>query len=355
MERAVPDRKLKAAVIGAGHFAYRVHIPALKARSEVVLDSVCRRGEAELRLVRDEFDFAFATQDWREILERDIDIAVIATPHHLHYEQAAAFLRKGCHVLVEKPMCLDPLQAWDLVEIARAEGRHLVVSHGWHYKPGIDRTRDFLERIGTIEHVVCHMASFTRSVFAGDGGVEAWRAVAIQPQAQTWQAPDAGGGYGYGQLSHALGLLFWLTDLRVSEVGALTWNSPGGIDLHDAAAVLFSNGASGVFSGSCGVPSGHGFELEIRIYGSEGTVTLDIERETLTLKLPNGVSDSLQVAPGAWKYSCEGPPNALVDLALGHGRNESNGELGARTVEAVHAMLQSARTGRPAQTGAETI
>lgn len=345
------DRKLNAAVIGAGHFAYRVHIPTLKARPEVVLDSVCRRGEAELELVRDEFGFAFATQDWRDILERATDIAVIATPHHLHYEQAAAFLRRGCHVLVEKPMCLDPAQAWDLVEIARTARRHLVVSHGWHYKAGIEKTREFVARIGRIEHVACHMASFTRTVFAGDGGVEAWRSAAIQPQAQTWQNPDAGGGYAYGQLSHALGLLFWLTDLRVSEVRALSWNAPSGIDLHDAAAVRFANGASGVFSGSCGVPAGHGFELEIRIYGSEGTVTLDIERETLTLKLPGGVRDSVEVAPGAWKYSCEGPPNTLVDLALGRGCNQSDGAVGARTVEALHALVQSARQRAPATVG----
>jgi predicted dehydrogenase len=341
----MPNRKLKAAIIGAGHFAYRVHIPVLKARPEVVLDSVCRRGEEELRLVRDEFGFAFATQDWREILDREIDIAVIATPHHLHYEQAAAFLRKGCDVLVEKPMCLDPAQAWDLVGIAREAGRHLVVSHGWHYKAGIDRARDFIARIGRIEHVMCHMASFTRSVFAGDGGVDAWRSAAIQPQAQTWQDPDAGGGYAYGQLSHALGLLFWLTDLRTASVEARTWNSPAGIDLHDAAAVTFSNGATGVFSGSCGVPSGHGFELEIRLYGSEGAVTLDIERETLTLKLPGGMRESADPAPGAWRYSCEGPPNTLVDLALGYGRNESDGDIGARTVEALAALVRSARSG----------
>lgn len=341
----MPVEPLKAAIIGAGHFAYRVHIPVLAARAEVVFDSVCRRGVDELRLVQEEFGFAFATQDWREILERDIDIAVIATPHHLHFEQAAAFLRKGCHVLVEKPMCLDPREAWDLVEIARRAGRHLVVSHGWHYKPGLSRARDFIARIGTIEHVACHMASFTRSVFAGDGSVEAWRATAIQPQAKTWQDPDAGGGYAYGQLSHALGLLYWLTDLRAERVQAVTWNAASGIDLHDAANVTFAGGATGVLSGSCGVPAGHGFELEIRIYGSEGAVMLDIERETLTLKLPGGVRESADAEPGAWKYSCEGPPDTLVDLALGRGCNESDGAVGARTVETLHALVASARSG----------
>ncbi len=338
---------LKAAIIGAGHFAFRVHIPVLAARPEVVLDSVCRLGAADLRLVQNAFGFAFASEDWRAVLARDIDIAVIASPHHRHFEQAAAFLRKGCHVLVEKPMCLDPGEAWDLVAIAEEAGRHLVVSHGWHYKPGLNRARDFIKRIGAIEHVVCHMASFTRGVFAGDGRVARWAATAIQPDASTWQNPDGGGGYAYGQLSHALGLLYWLTDLRAAEVQAMTWTGGPGIDLHDSAAIRFRNGATGVLSGSCGVPAGHGFELEIRLYGSAGAVTLDIERETLTLKLADGVRESADALPGAWAYSCEGPPNALVDLALGSGRNESDGTVGAKTVETLHALLAAALSGRP--------
>jgi predicted dehydrogenase len=341
----MPAKLLNAAVVGAGHFAVRVHIPLLAARAEVVLDSVCRLGAAELRLVQDTFGFAFATENWKEILVRDIDIAVIASPHHLHFEQAAAFLRKGCHVLVEKPMCLEPGDAWELVEIARGAGRHLIVSHGWHYKPGLARARDFISRIGVIEHVVCHMASFTRGVFAGDGRVERWAASAIQPDASTWQRPDGGGGYAYGQLSHALGLLYWLTDLRAATVQAVTWNGRSRIDLHDAANLVFSNGATGVLSGSCGVPDGHGFELEIRIYGAVGAVTLDIERESMTLKLAGGVCERGDAAPGTWAYSCEGPPNALVDLALGHGSNESDGVVGAKTVETLHALLAAARTG----------
>ena len=336
-------RKLRAAVIGAGHFAYRVHIPVLAQRREVILDSVCRLGADELEIVRSEFGFDMGFQDWRDVLEREIDIVVIATPHHLHFEQAAAFLRKGCHVLVEKPMCLDPKQAWELVAIAEATRKSLVVSHGWHYKPRLAEARDFIARIGRIEHVLCHMASFTRNVFTGSGGVEAWKSVRIQPEAETWQNPDAGGGYAYGQLSHALGILFWLTDLRAASVRAMTWNALSGIDLHDAAFVRFENGATGALSGSCGIPSGHGFEVDVRLYGESGMVSLDLERERLVLKLANGKCEAVAVEPGQWKYSCEGPPNALVDLAMGHGRNESDGGIGARTVETLHALVASAR------------
>lgn len=335
---------VKAAIIGAGHFAYRMHIPVLAARDEVELDSVCRLGAQELELIRKEFGFAFATENWREVLEREIDIAVISSPHHLHFEQAKAFLEKGCHVLVEKPMCLDPAEAWELTRIAEASGKELLVAYGWNYKPGLDAARAMIGRIGEIEHVVCHMASFTRGIFSG-GGMGRWKHIAIQPERSTWEAPEQGGGYAYGQLSHALGILFWLTDLRVSSVSAKTFNAPTAIDLHDAATVVFENGATGVFSGSCGVPEGHGFEVDIRLYGTQGAVVLDIETQRLTLKLPGGVVETAEVPDGAWTYSCEGPADRLVDIALGQGRNESPAHVGARAVEALHALLASAQAG----------
>lgn len=336
---------LNAAVIGAGHFAYRVHIPILAEREEVNLDSVCRLGASELALVEKQFGFAFATEDWRDVLQRDIDIAVISSPHHLHYEQATAFLEKGCHVLIEKPMCLYPFHAWELVETAKRMKREIVVSYGWHYKPHLSVARDYIARIGRIEHAVCHMASFTRSVFAGSGGVSRWKEYKIQPEAETWQNVNNGGGFAHGQLSHALGLLFWMTDLRSASVRAMTTGAPGAADLHDAAIVRFDNGASGVLSGSCGVPEGHGFEVDIRLYGEGGSMFLDIENETMSLKLPGGVVERIAPEKGSWTYSCEGPANALVDLALEKGKNESSAEIGARAVETLHALLESARDG----------
>ncbi|WP_157960643.1 hypothetical protein [Primorskyibacter marinus] len=76
--------------------------------------------------------------------------------------------------------------------------------------------RDMVSQIGEIEHIVCHLATFTRSIFPG-GSLSNWKHIAVQPDRSTWEAPDQGGGYAYGQLSHALGILYWLTDLRAAE------------------------------------------------------------------------------------------------------------------------------------------
>lgn len=336
---------VRVGVIGAGHFAARVHIPALAARDDVVLDSVCRLGAAELETVRAAFGFRHATEDWRDVLARGPDAVVIGSPHHLHYEQARAALERGCHVMVEKPMCLDPTQAWDLVAAARRAGREIVVANGWHYRPGLERARDLAREVGEIEHVLCHMASPTRAVFDGTGGRALWHDAMFQPDRTTWQDPARGGGYAWGQLSHVLALLFWISGLRLRSARAAMRRGGAGVDLHDAAILAFANGALGTLSGSCGIPERRRFEIDIRLYGRAGELTLDLDRERLLLRRHDGEDTVVPVEPGQWTYSCEGPTNALVELAQGRGRNLSPGETGARTVEAIHAVVAAAAGG----------
>ena len=54
--------------------------------------------------------------------------------------------------------------------------------------------------------------------------------------------------------------------------------SPAGVDFYDAALVEFSNGATMALSGSATVPKSRGYQLDIRIFGTEGMLLFDIER-----------------------------------------------------------------------------
>ena len=90
-----------------------------------------------------------------------------------------------------------------------------------------------------------------------------------------------GGGYAQAQLSHALGAALWLTGLRGSEVFALTGSPLGApVELHDAIAIRYDNGAIGTIAGA----SSHSDinapenELDIRVIGSHGQFSVDIAR-----------------------------------------------------------------------------
>lgn len=342
--------KLRAAVIGAGWYAAQNHIPVLAKRADVVLDGVCRLGAGDLERVRSHFGFAFASEDPAEVLARKPDIVVVASPHHLHYRHTRAALEAGAHVLCEKPFTLDPAEAWELVRLARERGPHLLIANGYNYLPLVAELRRRIGDglVGDIEHVMASFISVTRDVFLGDKGLESWKTTFFRPAKSTWQEPSQGGGFAYGQLSHSLALLFYLTGRWPRQAASFAFAREA-VDLADAATLLLDNGAVASISGAAAMPQGSRALMRLFIAGSEGVLTAEFDRDVCEIRR-NGVAvQRLPLAEGDWIYRCDGPVDALVDLAQGRGHNQSPGEIGAATSATIAAMLQSARAnGSPA-------
>jgi predicted dehydrogenase len=347
--------KVRLGFIGAGWWATANHLPLLAARDDVELAAVCRLGRPELERVRDRFGFRFATEDYRELLAQPLDGVVVASPHTLHYTHAKAALERGLHVMVEKPMAVRADEAWDLVGLAREKRRHLLVPYGWNYKPFVEAAQRQISQgaVGEIEYVLCHMASPIRGLLDGtDVGDVAGGDGLFAPDAKTWADPKvAGGGYGHAQLTHATGLLFFLTPLRAASVYA-RMTAPGSrVELYDALSVHFESGAIGTVSGAGSVPPGGRFQVDVRIFGSEGMLLLDIERERLEVQRRDGQNFHVPVPAGEGDYTCDGPPHRFVDLIQGRSdRNNSSGEVAARSVELLDAAYRSAQSGQ-----AETV
>lgn len=338
--------QLRAAVLGAGWYAAQNHIPALAARREVALDGVCRLGAVELAQVRDHFGFAFASEDAMAVLARRPDIVVVSTPHHLHYGMARAALENGAHVLCEKPMTLDAGEAWDLVCAAERAQRHLLVANGYHYLPHVDTLRQRLAAgaVGRIEQVTASFVSATRAVFHGEQGPDQWRTTFFRPARSTWQDPDRGGGFAYGQMSHCLALLYFLTDLVPLTVSAHTFGE-GDVDLANAGAIRLRGGAVASVSGAATLPEGNRALMRFIISGSDGVLVAEFDRDSAEIRRNDGTVERLELAAGDWTYRCDGPVDALVDLALGRGTNLSPGRFGAEATATIAAMLASAHAG----------
>jgi predicted dehydrogenase len=342
-------RKARIGIIGAGWWAAVNHIPALKANADCEIVAVNRLGAQELHDLQSAFDIPLAFEDWREMLDTvPMDGVVIASPHTLHHEHAAAALAKGCHVVVEKPLTTNAADARDLIARAKAAHREIIVPSGWNFKDWTVTARDLVQRgeIGEIRHVVVQMASALSDLFAGQPMVET-EGQMFRPPASTWADPKKAGGYGWGQLVHVLGLMFRITDLEPAEVFAATGKSPAGVDYYDAAVVRFANGATASLSGSATVPKHRGFQIDIRIFGTEGMLLLDIERERLEVRRNDGRDTIVPLQVGDGAYECIAPMTVLVDLCLGRlADNPSPGVAGMRAVEVLDAMYRSAASGR---------
>jgi len=341
-------RRLRLGFIGAGWWATTNHMPVLRARHDVEFVSVCGLDSALNQRLQEDFGFQHVTSDYRDLLQQDLDAVIVSSPNSLHALHATAALEAGCHVMVEKPMTTLASDAFRLVELARQNQRHLIVPYGWHYRPLSHEARRLMQDIGVgeIEMVLCHLGSPGKNLFTGKSFDHAAGSY-VGPDLGTYTDPQMGGGFGQGQLSHALALMVWLTDVRAQSVFARMHPVGGEADLHDSLSVLFAGGAIGTVSGTATVPDGRPFQLDIRVYGSHGMFLYDVERERAELHLHNGQSFIAPFEPGDGSYRCDVPPHQFVELALGlTDENRSSGELALASVEILDAAYRSAASGR---------
>lgn len=343
--------KVRVGFIGAGWWATANHMPLLAGREDVEMAAVCRLGAGELDQVRQRFSFGFATEDYRELLRQPLDAVVVTTPHTRHVEHTRAALEAGLHVMVEKPMATRASEAREVAALARARGRHVLVPYGWNYKPFVEEAARLVRApgIGAIEYVVCQMGSPTGDLFFG-GGRDLQGEGLFPPEPATWSDPIvAGGGYGQGQLTHALGLLFFLagSDLRAREVFALMSQPGAAVDIYDALSVRFDGGAIGSIGGTARVPAERTFQLEVRLFGTEGIALVDVERERVEVHRFDGQHVVLSIPAGAGAYECTAPVHRFIDLVKGEPvANNSDADLALRTVEVLDAAYRSAASGR---------
>jgi predicted dehydrogenase len=339
--------RARIGVIGAGWWAVANHIPVLKALPDCEIVAVNRLGAGELAEIQEAFGIARGFEDYREMLATvPMDGVVVSSPHTLHFEHASAALAKGCHVLVEKPMTTTAQDARELVARAASARREIIIPYGWNFKSWTDDARAMAKGVGRIEHVVLQMANALEDLFAGQPMRETEGAM-FRPLASTWADPQRAGGFGWGQLVHALGLLFRVADLDPEEVYCVTGKSPIAVDYYDAAVVRFAGGATAALSGAATLPKGRPVQIDLRIFGSKGMLLLDIERERLELRRRDGKDRVVPLEPGEGAYACDEPLRVLVDLCLGRKANNSApGIVGQRAVEVLDAMYRSAASGR---------
>lgn len=130
--------KVRIGIIGAGWWATSAHIPAVKSHPKAELVAVQSREKAKAERIARDFGATHACASLEEILAlKDLDAVIIASTPNVHHFQAKAALKRGLHVLLEKPMTFTADEARELVEIAAqkftiAGQRPLAFHRSWH-------------------------------------------------------------------------------------------------------------------------------------------------------------------------------------------------------------------------------
>ncbi len=136
-------KKLQVAVLGAGAVAQIHHLPAIAASSSAEAVAVVDADAGRAREIAERFGVPSATTDYREILDR-VEAAVLCLPNSLHAPVAIDLLKRGVHVLVEKPMALTGREADAMIAAADEGGATLAVGLNFRFFDSTRLVKDIL-------------------------------------------------------------------------------------------------------------------------------------------------------------------------------------------------------------------
>lgn len=195
----------RVGVIGAGNYAGRVLIPALR-QTDASLLVLANTGGINAVHYGKRHGFKRVTTDIESLLQDEtLDTIVIATRHDSHARLAASALRAGKHTFVEKPLALshDELEmvreAWTMA--AKQDLRILMVGFNRRFAPLVTRMKQMLEAVRGPK-------TFVVTVNAGFIPKEHWT-----------QDPEVGGGRIIGEACHFIDLLRHLSGSPIA-----TWH-----------------------------------------------------------------------------------------------------------------------------------
>jgi predicted dehydrogenase len=140
-------------IIGLGYG--RAHIPAFQANGCRVV-ALCQRDHAAAKALADRYGVPGVFASWEDMLETARpDIAVIATPPHLHHPIALRAFAQGAHVLCEKPLAMSRVEGEAMAEAAERAGRVAMTSLNWRFVAAMQELHARVEEgaLGRVFHV----------------------------------------------------------------------------------------------------------------------------------------------------------------------------------------------------------
>jgi len=166
------------------------------------LDAIAAADAAEVGAIADP-DLPDALDSLDELLERELDGIVIATPSASHAEQAIAALEHGLAVFCQKPLGRTAAESHAVVEAARAADRLLGVDLSYRYADAFRAAHDVVHS-GELGEILAANLVFHNAY----GPDKAW----------FYDPTLAGGGCLIDLGVHLVDLAVWILDLDPVEV-----------------------------------------------------------------------------------------------------------------------------------------
>lgn len=339
--------RLKMGVVGLG--MGRGHARGYHSHPQADLVAICDPDEERLRAVQEEFDVPRTYTDAEAMFRSEnLDGVSIAVPNKFHAPLTIAALKRGLHVLCEKPMSMTVKEAERMNSAAAKAGRNLMINFSFRFTDASYALKKQVEA-GVVGDIY-----FGRSVWHRRRGI-----------------PRFGGWFGIKELSgggplldlgvHRLDLALWLMGYpEPVSVSGSTYNriaaplaEKEGKDftVEDLACglVKFANGATLILEASWALNQQEREHMTTNLYGHKGGLVhrnvgggYDFTAEIFTEEGGDHFTKKLDWRSGSTPSSY----HEFVDSILEERPPLATGEQGLKVMKILEGIYRSAESGR---------
>lgn len=232
--------KLRLGIIGCGGMAGS-HQHGLMEISDVAqITCTCDIVEERAKSAAEFLGIDLYFTDYKDMVEH-VDAVLVVLPHALHYECGMFFMRRGKHVLMEKPLAANEFECTSMIEASEEYGVTLMTAYPVRYWPETVKLKELVDsgEYGEPFHMSIWTEQFTR--MEGDRG---WGS----------SIKGLGGGQLFSHGCHYIDILLWFLGRPVkgthlgTNLGTPWMEREGTSDV----AIRFENGAMGYHMGTWG-------------------------------------------------------------------------------------------------------
>ena len=342
------NKKARVCVVGAGWWSARTHLPAIVRNKDADLVAICDANMARAIEAKNMFEAEFAFDNLEDALKIGLDCVLIATPHDQHFIPAMAALKAGVDVMIEKPMVLSSLEAWELVRIAEENNCSLHMGYTFPHSSHVQKVRE-LVRENSFGELEFGLGLFTGNIlplYRGDKDVQKEEGAPFASQMATYTSKKSGGGQLYTQTTHVVSTMLFLTDAIPTSISGFLNESSEKVDSSNSLIMRTRDKFFATF-GSSGAMTDHNNRIEeYKIIGQLGHVNLDTSKGTLETQVKSEKMFIHDPLPRDLANPMSETSRVLISTSLKKASVVASGVLGALTVEVLEATHRSSLEGK---------
>lgn len=130
-------KKVKIGIIGCGRIAFGKHFPAISSIPEVEIVAFCDLVLENAENARAQFGTTNSKvyTDYKELLkDSEIEVVHVLTPNRSHSFISVDSMKAGKHVMCEKPMAINTIEAQKMLDAQKETGKILSIAYQNRYR-----------------------------------------------------------------------------------------------------------------------------------------------------------------------------------------------------------------------------